>query len=228
MECHGAGFACACGRGIVRVRFMLCPQERRVQVTNVPRSNKANPEQWISAHGDALYAYALRRLGSPDEAEDAVQECLVAALGAARPFAGDSAERTWLVGILKHKVLDVLRARYRRKTIDSDVSALLEGPIEDFQDGYWRQRQQGLGVMGDQGLAGGDPLARAEFSRAVAEAVARLPDLMREVFVLREVDGLSTAELGEALGVSHTQVWTLVHRAKARLRRELREKRGDR
>lgn len=193
----------------------------------MPPSVKANPEQWISAHGDVLYAYALRRLGSPDEAEDAVQECLVAALGASRPFAGDSAERTWLVGILKHKVLDVLRARYRRRTINSDVTAMLEGPIEDFQDGYWREKQQGLAVAGDQGPAGGDPLERAEFSRVVAEAVAGLPELMRAVLVLREVDGLSTAELGEALGVNDSQVWTLVHRAKARLRRELREHGGD-
>jgi len=72
-------------------------------------------------------------------------------------------------------------------------------------------------------------LERAEFTRRVAQAVERLPEAMRAVLVLREVDGLSTAELGEALGLSASQVWTLVHRAKSRLRRELGgEAHGDR
>ena len=178
-----------------------------------------DPEVWLRSHGDALYAYALRRLGSETDAEDAVQECLLAALGAARRFAGDSAERTWLTGILKHKVLDMLRARYRRKDQAGSLQMLVDGQMEDFSDGSWRERQQGLPVSSDQG--GSAPMERAEFARAVAEAVERLPEAMRAVLVLREVDGLSTAELGEALGVSDSQVWTLVHRAKARLRREL-------
>ena len=186
-------------------------------------SVEVDPTLWVQTHGDALYAYALRRLGSPTDAEDAVQECLAAALGASRPFAGDSAERTWLMGILKHKVLDALRARYRRKEHAVDLAAQVSGQIEDFSGGSWRERQQGLAVASDQSPKT-SPLGsmeRAEFARQVAAAVERLPEPMRAVLVLREVDGLSTAELGEALGVSASQVWTLVHRAKARLRREL-------
>jgi RNA polymerase sigma-70 factor (ECF subfamily) len=182
-----------------------------------------DPSQWVAAHGDALYAYALRRLGDSSDAEDALQECLLAALGASRPFRGDSAERTWLTGILKHKVLDALRARYRRREHAADLSAMVSAPLEDFSDGFWRVRQQGLAIGNDQGGSAGPlgSMERAEFARRVARAVDRLPEPMRAVLVLREVDGLGTAELGEALGVSASQVWTLVHRAKARVRREL-------
>lgn len=190
--------------------------------------SSTDPSQWLDAHGDALYAYALRRLGSPADAEDAVQDCLVAGLGAARPFRGDSAERSWLVGILKHKVLDALRARYRRKEHAADLSSLVSAPLEDFSDGFWRVHQQGL-ALGDDSGGGASALGsmeRAEFARRVARAVERLPEPMRAVLVLREVDGLSTSELGEALGVSASQVWTLVHRAKARVRRELGEGEG--
>ncbi len=178
-----------------------------------------DPEVWLRAHGDALYAYALRRLGSETDAEDAVQECLLAALGAARRFAGDSAERTWLTGILKHKVLDMLRARYRRKDQAGSLQTLMEGQMEDFSGGLWRERQQVLPILSDQG--GAARMERAEFARAVAAAMERMPEAMRVVLVLLEVEGLITAEIGEALGVSDSQVWTLVHRAKARLRREL-------
>lgn len=188
-----------------------------------PANASTDPSLWVDAYGDALYAYALRRLGSSTDAEDAVQECLAAALGASRAFAGDSAEKTWLMGILKHKVLDTLRARYRRKEHSADLTAMVSAPMEDFSDGSWRIHQQGLAVLGDQG--GSDSpsgaMERAEFARLVAEAVEQLPEPMRTVLVLREVDGMSSAELGEALGVSASQVWTLVHRAKARLRREL-------
>ncbi|MEQ8317097.1 MAG: sigma-70 family RNA polymerase sigma factor [Phycisphaerales bacterium] len=186
-------------------------------------SPSVDPSRWVEAHGDALYAYALRRLGDAGEAEDAVQDCLLAALGAARSFRGDSAERTWLTGILKHKVLDALRARYRRKEHAADLAEMASAPLEDFSDGFWRVHQQGWAMLVDQGM-GATPLGsmeRAEFARRVARAVERLPEPMRSVLVLREVDGLSSAELGEALGVSASQVWTLVHRAKARLRREL-------
>jgi len=186
-------------------------------------NSRTDPSQWVETYGDALYAFALRRLGSATDAEDAVQECLVAAVGASRAFAGDSAEKTWLMGILKHKVLDTLRARYRRKEHATDLSAMISAPLGDFSDGSWRVHQQGLSVSGDQQGAASPSggLERAEFARTVAAAVERLPEPMRTVLVLREVDGLSSAELGEALGVSASQVWTLVHRAKARLRREL-------
>ncbi|OAB63382.1 hypothetical protein AY599_18745 [Leptolyngbya valderiana BDU 20041] len=187
------------------------------------REPSVDPSQWVAAHGDALYAYALRRLGDASQAEDAVQDCLLAALGASRPFRGDSAERTWLTGILKHKVLDVLRARYRRKEHASGLAEMASAPLEDFSDGFWRVHQQGFGGPSDSGESA-SPLGameRAEFARRVAQAVERLPEPMRAVLVLREVDGLSSAELGEALGVTPSQVWTLVHRAKARVRREL-------
>lgn len=179
----------------------------------------------MEAYGDALYAFALRRLGSSTDAEDAVQECLAAALGASRPFAGDSAEKTWLMGILKHKVLDALRARYRRKEHATDLAAAMSAPLGDFSHGSWRVHQQGLDTPSDQAGIGSPSgaMERAEFARKVAAAVERLPEPMRTVLVLREVDGLGSAELGEALGVSASQVWTLVHRAKARLRRELGE-----
>lgn len=188
-----------------------------------PANASTDPSLWVNTYGDALYAYAVRRLGSSTDAEDAVQECLAAALSASRAFAGDSAEKTWLMGILKHKVLDTLRARYRRKEHAADLTAMVSGPMEDFSDGSWRVHQQGLGILGDQGrdASPSGAMERAEFARLVAAAVERLPEPMRTVLVLREVDGMSSAELGEALGVSASQVWTLVHRAKARLRREL-------
>ena len=86
-----------------------------------PESNRQlEPEHWLDRHGDVLYRYAIVRLGSANDAEEVVQQTLVAALSAAKSYAGGSTERTWLVGILRHKVIDVIRARKRTITIGEE------------------------------------------------------------------------------------------------------------
>src|SRR5690348_8926999 len=69
---------------------------------------------WLAEHGDALYDFALRRVRRSDLAEDLVQETLLAAMTAKSAFAGRSAERTWLLGIMRHKLVDSLRKSFRQ------------------------------------------------------------------------------------------------------------------
>ena len=73
----------------------------------------SDPEQWVELHGDYLFRYALMRLRDASKAEDAVQETFLAALRGGRNFAGRSAEKSWLVGILKKKVSDHFRKASR-------------------------------------------------------------------------------------------------------------------
>src|SRR5689334_5348279 len=99
-------------------------------------SNSTHALRWLDEHGDALYAYALPRVRNADVAEDLVQETLLAAIKAHKNFAGNSAERTWLTGILKHKLIDHLRKSTRQRPLselDVDVT-------EEFFDsrGQWK------------------------------------------------------------------------------------------
>ncbi len=66
---------------------------------------KFNPNQWIEKYGDTLFRYAMIRLNDKELAEDVVQETFIAALHSS--YLGDSSERTWLIGILKHKIMDL-------------------------------------------------------------------------------------------------------------------------
>src|ERR1041384_4093503 len=77
------------------------------------KTGTADPERWVAEYGDYLYKYALIRLRDPFKAEDAVQETLLAALKARSSFGSRSAEKTWLVGILKNKVHDYFRKASR-------------------------------------------------------------------------------------------------------------------
>src|SRR5271166_2287281 len=76
----------------------------------------SDPERWVELHGDYLFKYALMRLRDPAKAEDAVQETFLAALKGGRSFAGRSAEKSWLVGILKNKIYDHYRKASRETT----------------------------------------------------------------------------------------------------------------
>ncbi len=75
-----------------------------------------DPSHWVERYGDSLYRYALLRLQSRELAEDLIQETFAAALRNRSSFSGHSSERTWLIGILKHKIVDYLRAKYREQS----------------------------------------------------------------------------------------------------------------
>jgi RNA polymerase sigma-70 factor (ECF subfamily) len=169
-----------------------------------------DPSRWVDEHGDCLYRYALARVGRPEAAEDLVQETLLAALEGAASFAGRSSERTWLVGILRNKLIDRLRRGWRvRPASDLGGDEWLEGLYDGT--GHWRPAP---------GRWGADPaelLQRREFWEVFERCRKELPERLREVLSLRLLDDVPAGEVCQALGISATNLWTLLHRARVRL-----------
>jgi RNA polymerase sigma-70 factor (TIGR02943 family) len=176
-----------------------------------PVPAQARPERWVDEHGDYLYRFALAGVDSPETAEDLVQETLLAALKAAPSFAGRSSERTWLTGILKNKLADRLRQTPRTCLVaDLDrVDECLDGLYD--RAGHWKAGPREWGA--DPARA----LERREFSEAFRHCLGRLPDRLREVFSLRLLDEVPASEVCQVLGISATNLWALVHRARVRL-----------
>jgi len=166
-------------------------------------------EAWLGQYGDILFAYAMRRLSDADDAEDAVQNTLIAAMRAAPSFRGDSTEKTWLIGILRHKVLDVLRQRSVAKPphlVTDDERA------REFKDGYWVHRPVKWPALPE------DRLRRDELRAALDRAIDALPPAMRTAFCLKEIDGVDSKEICKVMNITPTNLWTLLHRARLRLR----------
>lgn len=165
------------------------------------------PDRWVDRHADALYRYAHSRLGEPSAAEDAVQEGLLAALASIDRFEGSSSERTWLIGIVRHKVLDQIRRCRRAAGADAGDDARAVDSKDD--------------ARGDRFVSAPDPgehASRHEARTQLRRALDRLPPALRQLLLLREVDAVPTATLCEIYGVTPTNLWTMLHRAKARLR----------
>jgi RNA polymerase sigma-70 factor (TIGR02943 family) len=183
-------------------------------VNNAETSNQASPAaavRWLADHGDALYGYALLRVRSPDAAEDLVQETLLAALAAKSGFAGLSAERTWLIGILKHKLVDHLRKSIRQQSL-TELGA--QDDVDPFdKNGHWKIRVSKWQCDPHQALE------NAEFRKVLASCLSKLPPRIAQVFWLREAQSMSSTELCKELEISPTNVWTILHRARLRLQR---------
>jgi len=175
---------------------------------------RLKPEAWLEEHGDVLYRYALGRTGRRDVAQDLVQETLLAAWQGQNNFQGEATERTWLVGICRHKILDHFRLSEER---DSSLSnwQLDSANDTDFfnSNGSWRH---------PPGAWDHEPLGHVEaegFLEILQHCIADLPAAQRECFELRELAETSTQDASRTLGVSLNHLYVLLHRARLELNR---------
>ena len=170
-----------------------------------------DPHTLLAEHGDYLFRVARRQLRSDAQAEDAVQETLLAALTAKASYAGTASLRTWLTGILKHKIIDSIRNQSREVAIPRDEDDGEDWDVLFKDDGHWQYPPQEWK----------SPESEAELAQlrvVLLECADRLKPAMACVFSLREVVGMETEEICKELGISSTNCWVLLHRARLFLR----------
>lgn len=169
------------------------------------------PDQWLREHGDALYRFALSRLHDKEAAADLVQETMLAAWRGRDSFAGNASIRTWLIGILKHKIIDHIRKEIRGR----ELSESLEGDPTSawFADnGAWARPPT---AWKDDPEA----LCKSEqFNQTLEACLAKLPEKQHQVFRMREIIGEDTDTICKACDISATHLHVLIHRARMALR----------
>jgi len=188
----------------------------RPTTTIAPRRGRAqtNPERWVDEHGDCLFRYALVRVRRREVAEDLVQDTLLAAIRSREKFAGQSSERSWLTGILKHKISDHFR-KLGRETSFTDLDSLADEFSEKFvPEGYW------VHVKGPKEWKpeSDEVLHRAEFWQTMRHCLDNLPERIANVFMLREMDEIESKEICSMLSISESNLWVMLHRARMALR----------
>jgi RNA polymerase sigma-70 factor (ECF subfamily) len=164
-----------------------------------------------------LLRYASLQLRDAAAAEDAVQEALLAALAGQAGFAGRANLRTWVTGILKHKIVDVIRRQAREPALPEEA----EDGTDDFdalfrRNGHWAERP----------APWADPdgaLEQSQFFRALELCLERLPARTARVFMMREHLGQETAEICKELGITATHCWVMLYRARMTLRECLQQ-----
>ncbi len=178
----------------------------------------------LDKHRPHLVKFAMVQLRNTTYAEDVVQETLVAAVQGAERFAGQSSVRTWLIGILKHKIMDHFRRQSREAPLPNlDEETSLEDLDARFKpDGHFIDDP-----MEVPGADWGDPeatLSQSRFFEVLEECMARLPQNTARVFNMREIMGMETEDICKELGISPTNSWVLLYRARMALRECLQAK----
>jgi RNA polymerase sigma-70 factor, ECF subfamily len=176
----------------------------------------SSPESWIEQHGDFLFRFAMAKLRDEYMAEDAVQETLLAALQGHKSFSGDSAERTWLVGILKHKIVDLIRKKVREPTLVN-----VDEPLEFSQDETTESLFDESGHWVTPSNDWGNPdkmMEQKRFWQILTNCLKRLPPQLAMLYSLREISGMDTEEICKDLNISPTNSWVMLHRARLGLK----------
>jgi len=174
-----------------------------------------NPEKWLDEYGDYLYRYAVARLNDHNLAEDMVQETLLSALKAYAKFDGRSSEKTWLVTILKNKIIDQYRKASRRDVkVESDIPS--EDQSQDFlENGHCNMDR----APSDWGENPEKALEQKEFFAILQQCLKRLPRKIAQIFSMRQFDGIDSKQICKDMNITSSNLWVILHRARAQLRR---------
>lgn len=173
---------------------------------------KISPEQWLEDYGDMLFRFALLRVSDRNVAEDLVQTTLMGAFKNRESFKGTSKESTWLVGILKHKIIDHFRTKNQSVPFD---------PGDPIQAASVRKQSIDGGLPQDPNDIQGSPTRTLEASEMMGHlggCLEKLPPHLKSTFVLRELENMEADIICKELDITPTNLWVSLHRARIKLR----------
>ncbi len=179
-------------------------------------TTELHPDTWVDRYADYLFKYALVRVGDEDLAKDLVQETFMAGLGSAQNFKGNAAERTWLVAILKRKVIDYYRKSHTQK---GRAEVRMSFHTSDEQEGDWLEAR----AADPDSTQENDVLENEELGLAIQECISTLPEKHARVFTLKTIQQWSTEDICNDLDITPSNLWVMIHRARTSLMECLNE-----
>jgi RNA polymerase sigma-70 factor (ECF subfamily) len=178
---------------------------------------KLVPEKWVDRYGDYLFNYTITRINDPILAQDLVSETFLAGLKSAHRFQGNSTERTWLISILKRKIIDQYRKQNSRKG-KAEVRVSYLGTSD--QEGDWLEER--VGDMRNPTIE--DEIEQRELGEALNACIASLPERYATIFVQKSIDNLETETICKEHNITASNLWVILHRARVQLMECLKDK----
>ena len=169
----------------------------------------ANTNEWVELYADYLFNYAVVRVNDSELAKDLVQDTFVAGIKGIDNFEGKSAVRTWLISILKRKIIDFWRQKETRKT-DVFSSFFNEGKM--FSS--WKSDHQPKGRLSEIDIE----IENTELKSAILECVDKLPEKYKAVFIDKLIQEKDSEEVCKDNEISPSNFWVIMHRAKLQMR----------
>ncbi len=168
------------------------------------------PDTWVDAYADYLFNYAVARVSNAEIAKDLVQETFFAGLKSAKNYKGDAAERTWLIAILKRKVIDHYRKINSKK---GKAEVRMNYSSNNDSEGDWLEEQ----VADPFSTLENSAIENEELGFAIQSCIGKLPQKQAQVFKMKTIQGISTEDICNELGINPSNLWVMIHRARTAL-----------
>ena len=168
------------------------------------------PDKWVDLYADYLFNYAIGRISDAEVAKDLVQETFMAGLKSAKNYKGDAAERTWLIAILKRKVIDHYRKTNSKK---GKAEVRMNYSSQTDAEGDWLEEQ----VADPFSSFENSDIENEELGLAIQSCIAQLPKKQALVFTMKTIQGVSTEDICNELDINPSNLWVMIHRARTAL-----------
>ncbi|MDT8347150.1 MAG: sigma-70 family RNA polymerase sigma factor, partial [Flavobacteriaceae bacterium] len=166
---------------------------------------------WVERYADFLFNYTITRVNDAVLAEDLIQETFIAGIKSMKNFKGEAAERTWLVSILKRKIIDHYRFSNSKKG-KAEVKMSYLNPSED--DGDWMEER-----VSDQRHDNiEDQIENEELGDAINSCIAQLPEKYALIFKEKTIQNMDTETICKAHDITASNLWVIIHRARTQLK----------
>ncbi|MCH4551557.1 MULTISPECIES: sigma-70 family RNA polymerase sigma factor [Aestuariibaculum] len=177
--------------------------------------HKINPNKWIDLYSDYLYNYTISRVNDREVAQDLVQDTFFAGLKSMKNFKGESSERTWLISILKRKIID-----YYRKINSNKGQAEVRMTFNtDEDEGDWLEER----VADPFDKTAEDAMENTELGDAIYNCLSKLPEKQAQVFRMKTIEGQDTEVICNELNITASNLWVIIHRARTAMAECLKE-----
>jgi RNA polymerase sigma-70 factor (ECF subfamily) len=179
--------------------------------------NSLKPENWVDRYADYLYNYAYYRVNKQELAEDLVQDTFLSALKALDSYKGEAAEKTWLVSILKNKIIDYYKKASTRNETSLELNFVETNSYEAYfnpkKNGHWQnQAKPKQWADADSGIE------NKELQKALEKCMQELPEKWRGIFSMSMLDEEDAKIVCKEFNLSSSNFWVIIHRAKLQLR----------
>jgi len=172
--------------------------------------HEINPNKWIDLYSDYLFNYTITRVKDRETAQDLVQETFFAGLKSMKNFKGEASERTWLISILKRKIIDHYR-KINSKKGKAEVRMNLN--FDGENEGDWLEQR----VADPFDKTAENNLENTELGLAIHNCISKLPSKQAEVFKMKTLLGYDTETICNELGITASNLWVIIHRARTSL-----------
>ena len=165
-----------------------------------------NPDQWVDNYADYLYNYTIVRVNDPIVAEDLISETFLAGLKSKDNFKGEATERTWLISILKRKIID----HYRKTNSKKGKAEVHISYKNEDSEGDWLEEN----AADPFDRTAEDRMENRELGLAILECLEKLPKKQAAIFKLKTIEDYDTVAICKEYDITPSNLWVIIHRAR--------------